>query len=510
MCCSEKLPISLSFARVGTRSGMVFDWQVLMSINPSVFSAYNTAENVEDGSISELNERVRLATLTSYLVNFTTIELEPARVQDFPNKICDFLISDVLDYSSVAFLSFNEHIEAWKPLASRGDSQVPTDAIPRFEGSMVLEEDYEYYSFFNILDVSYLIIVSRVGKEHPFSRYGYSFLSLFSTLISSFFHMKLLAQDVEEHMVEMSTIRTSAVIFSGLKEGSLTLDEAFHELNVSLSFKGMVLGIYDETEDDENERMKLTVKQGVNGDSWQDILVSVFTKDELFSQDWALYPLTDDKTIFGGVLCRFSENNPTLSAVQKKVMEYTIPQITTVLTNRKFHMEAMTDALTSIWNRRYIMHALTERLGQVLLNPSKQLSVAMVDIDDFKVVNDTYGHPMGDEVLRQVTAVLTRSLRGTDIVGRYGGEEFLVLMQADSRAAKVICQRMLKGVRALRFFSNITKKSFYLTISIGYVTFTAKECEDEDCLISSADQALYRAKELGKNRVQQHFLNGEV
>ncbi|MCK5809063.1 GGDEF domain-containing protein [bacterium] len=481
-----------------------------MVINPSVFSAYNSAGGSADSQISEINERIRLSTLTSYLVNFTTIELEPAHVHDFPDKICDFLITDVLDYSSVAFLSFDNESGMWVPLSSRGKPQVKTESIPLFEGSMVLEEEYAYYSFFNILDVSYLIIVSREGKDCPFSQYGYSFLSLFSTLISSFFHMKLLAKDVEEHLVEMSTIRTSAVIFSGLKEGRLTLEEAFYELNAALSFKGMVLGIYDESEQDEKNRMRVTVKQGVKGNSWSDIFVRVFTKDELFSQDWMLYPLTYEKTIFGAVLCRFSENNPTLSAVQKKVMEYTIPQITTVLTNKKFHMEAMTDALTSIWNRRYILNALEERASQLLLNPTQSLSVAMVDIDDFKVVNDTYGHPMGDEVLRKVTEVLNKSLRGSDIVGRYGGEEFLVLMQANSRAAKVICQRMLKGVRSLKFFANGTKQQFSLTISIGYATYNRKECGGMDCLIADADQALYSAKKLGKDRVEIALSHSEV
>lgn len=481
-----------------------------MTINPSVFSARDTYEETTNREIAEVHEQVKHATFASYLVNFTTIELEPAQPHLFPQKICEFLISDVFDYSFVSFLIFDDKANKWQSLASKGKPKVSTDAIPRFEGTMILEEEYEYYSFFNILDVSYLIIVSRVGKEFPFSQYGYSFLSLFSTLISSFFHMKLLAKDVEEHMVEMSTIRTSAVIFSGLKEGTLTLEEAFHELNASLSFKGMVLGIYDENEPDKNANFSITVQEGVNGKSWQDILVKVFTADELFSQDWTLYILQHEKTIFGGVLCRFSENNPTLSAVQKKVMEYTIPQITTVLTNRKFHMEAMTDTLTSIWNRRYIINALEERVGQMVINPRKALSVAMVDIDDFKKVNDTYGHPMGDEVLRKVTEVLTQSLRGTDIVGRYGGEEFLVLMQADVKATKVICQRMLQGMRALDVFSNTTKKHISITISIGYATYVKQECDNVDSLILSADKALYQAKETGKDKIVHYSLDGEV
>lgn len=481
-----------------------------MTINPSVFSARDTYDGTTNREIAEVQEQIKLASFTSYLVNFTTIELEPAPPHRFPQKICDFLISTVFDYSFVSFLMFDKESNRWQSLASQGKPEVSTDAIPLFEGTMILEEEYEYYSFFNILDVSYLILISRAGKETPFSQYGYSFLSLFSTLISSFFHMKLLAKDVEEHMVEMSTIRTSAVIFSGLKEGTLTLEEAFHELNVSLSFKGMVLGIYDENEIDENANLKITVQEGIKGKSWQDILVKVFTADELFSQDWKLYILKHEKTIFGGVLCRFSENNPTLSAVQKKVMEYTIPQITTVLTNRKFHMEAMTDTLTSIWNRRYIINALEERVGQLVLNPRKSLSVAMVDIDDFKRVNDTYGHPMGDEVLRKVTEVLTHSLRGTDIVGRYGGEEFLVLMQADAKATNVICQRMLKGMRALEVFSNSTKKHIPITISIGYATYIKQECDDVNSLIEAADKALYKAKKMGKDRIIHYSLDGEV
>ncbi len=475
-----------------------------MTINPTVFSAFDSAELSGSCDDSSVAERLKWSSYTTYLVNFTTIELEPASVHLFPQKVCEFLMSDPFDYRAVSFLFFDTNEQRWKPLASLGNAPLPTNDIPLFEGTMVIEEEYEYYSFFSILDVAYLIAIAKDETKEAFSRYEYSFHSLFSTLISSFFHMKLLAKDVEEHMVEMSTIRTSAVIFSSLKEGAMTLEQAFLELSASLSFKGMVVALNDEDNSD-SDTLNVVIQQGVSGQTWEEILRNIYLSDELFSQDWSLYPLSYNRTVFGAVLFRFSESNPTLAAVQKKVVAYTIPQITTVLTNRKFHMDAMTDALTGIWNRRYIIRALDESLDHVMRNPAKTVSVAMIDIDDFKSVNDQYGHATGDAVLREVARALNDSLRGSDSVGRYGGEEFLVVMHADARAAKVICSRMLNAVRSLAVpIADGGDETVSVTVSIGYSTFVRKRCSTPMCLIAEADKAMYRAKDDGKNRVVQY------
>lgn len=130
----------------------------------------------------------------------------------------------------------------------------------------------------------------------------------------------------------------------------------------------------------------------------------------------------------------------------------------------------------------------------------RPMSVAMLDIDRFKSINDTYGHPAGDRVIQALADTLTSDLRECDVIGRYGGEEFVVVMpETNSAEAAKVCERIRQTFEA-RAFDFGADVFFRATISIGFCEMIGDETLDD--LIAMADQALYRAKRAGRNKVQ--------
>lgn len=156
------------------------------------------------------------------------------------------------------------------------------------------------------------------------------------------------------------------------------------------------------------------------------------------------------------------------------------------------------DVLTGLLNRRTVLEAA--ELEWVRWQRSrKPFSVLLIDIDDFKKINDKYGHLTGDRALRLVGDSLKGTLRGLDLVGRYGGEEFIVILPETSiEGAAVVGEKMLDGIRQLKL--SVNNQPITLTASIGVVAALEKD-KDIDALIHRADSAMYLAKRGGKNAV---------
>jgi diguanylate cyclase (GGDEF)-like protein len=158
------------------------------------------------------------------------------------------------------------------------------------------------------------------------------------------------------------------------------------------------------------------------------------------------------------------------------------------------------DALTGVRTRRYLNELLTIEFLRAR-RYGTPLALLMADIDRFKEVNDRYGHPAGDTVLRRVADLLSSQLRATDTPGRYGGEEFLVVLpQNDARGAAVLGERWRKAVASDRHVLP-EGTEIAVTISVG-VAELRSEHENPDDLVSETDRVLYEAKEKGRNRVE--------
>ena len=162
---------------------------------------------------------------------------------------------------------------------------------------------------------------------------------------------------------------------------------------------------------------------------------------------------------------------------------------------------AFTDFLTGLKTRGYFEQQLDLELARAERRGTP-IAVLMIDIDHFKRLNDTHGHPAGDIVLRDVAAILTHDLREIDIAARYGGEEFVLLLpETDLQGAKLVAQRLRSSVEQANFFiGTATGKPEHVTISIGVALFP-EEARFKRDLLEASDTALYKAKAQGRNRV---------
>lgn len=154
------------------------------------------------------------------------------------------------------------------------------------------------------------------------------------------------------------------------------------------------------------------------------------------------------------------------------------------------------DGLTEIYNKRYFLDRVDGEFAHARRHGSK-LSLLMFDVDHFKKINDTHGHPAGDLVLKELTKLVCKMLRTSDVFARYGGEEFVVLMRdVDETGALILAQRIRTHVKRYSFVTQHTPIS--LTVSIG-IACLLDEMESADDLVQRADEYLYKAKKAGRN-----------
>lgn len=158
-------------------------------------------------------------------------------------------------------------------------------------------------------------------------------------------------------------------------------------------------------------------------------------------------------------------------------------------------MQADYDYLTGVYNRRGLTHAMEAEINRVERYGTR-LSFLLMDLDDFKSVNDRYGHRNGDLVLKDICNITRNSIRQSDILARWGGEEFAVLMpEAGLEQAAQLADKLRSIIAAHLFRAEVR-----ITVSIGVAQYQLPEAEDE--MLQRADAALYRAKAAGKNRVE--------
>ncbi|HRU39692.1 MAG TPA: GGDEF domain-containing protein, partial [Candidatus Goldiibacteriota bacterium] len=169
-------------------------------------------------------------------------------------------------------------------------------------------------------------------------------------------------------------------------------------------------------------------------------------------------------------------------------------------------IEVKTDPLTGLYNRRAINSQLKHQI-ELSIRSGQVMAVIMADIDHFKKINDTYGHQCGDEVLKNIAQILKEKTRSINIVGRYGGEEFIIIGPiSDHKTAFYAAERLRVEVENTVFKCPDSGSEFRLTISAGVAVWhkkikTAKE------MVRLADEALYAAKKSGRNRV---IMAGEI
>jgi diguanylate cyclase (GGDEF)-like protein len=169
------------------------------------------------------------------------------------------------------------------------------------------------------------------------------------------------------------------------------------------------------------------------------------------------------------------------------------------LANEKLHDLATKDGLTGLFNHRYFQEAADREISRSL-RYKKPLTLVLLDIDHFKQVNDQYGHPTGDQVLKAISVMLQKAARKSDIVARYGGEEFAVILpETDFKGGAIFSERLRKSIEVAEISAGET--TLKITISIGVTSHNfSMGSIDKASLIAAADKGLYLSKKSGRNR----------
>jgi two-component system cell cycle response regulator len=170
---------------------------------------------------------------------------------------------------------------------------------------------------------------------------------------------------------------------------------------------------------------------------------------------------------------------------------------------------ALRDPLTKIYNRKFFLDRVQNEFAYADRH-RQPLALLFLDIDRFKSINDTHGHPVGDEVLKDLAALMTKSLRGEDVLARYGGEEFAVICRGlDLARAQLLAERIRSAIEQHRFEAR--ERIIPVTVSIGVASFPDARVRSAGDLIVLSDETMYEAKRSGRNRVciQAPALNDE-
>jgi len=173
---------------------------------------------------------------------------------------------------------------------------------------------------------------------------------------------------------------------------------------------------------------------------------------------------------------------------------------------KKIETLSLTDELTGLYNRRYMYQRFEEEISRAKRN-ALSLSCLMLDIDFFKKINDTYGHNIGDFVLKELAQILKKNLRGYDAIVRFGGEEFVVILPGtDPEGARAVGHKIREKVEEHTFEKD--RKVVDVTVSVGVFGCPGTQLiDDVDRYVKCADEAMYRAKKAGRNRVIAYDVN---
>jgi len=294
------------------------------------------------------------------------------------------------------------------------------------------------------------------------------------------------------------SINTDGEIFvkasSDLKNNEeIKLDlSKYPEIRESLESKQAVI-----INDVKNDPLMETVRDHIHGLDFNSIIVVPIIKKESVIGTFFLRtasPLKDGITVRVHKLCQLVAN------ISANVLENAILFESMKTAQEYFEDMAVRDGLTKLYNHHHFYNRLEEEFSRAIRYNSP-LSLVFFDVDDFKRVNDTYGHTEGDKVLKQIGHFMKNVARESDIAARYGGEEFALLLPNTTAAGALDVVNRLSTIIREYQFENL--HGDHITISSGTSTVVGKNLDSYEQLVRLADEAMYKAKKLGKNCVSQ-------
>jgi diguanylate cyclase (GGDEF)-like protein len=301
-------------------------------------------------------------------------------------------------------------------------------------------------------------------------------------------------------------ILEKAINITKAEKGSIMLyDPETNQLSVSI-----IAGLEDNDYQEKINNKQVECKtfrpgQGVAGQAFREARPIILNNtkgqeefiqaDSSFVRSIACIPMLVYNEAIGVINVTNKQDNSHFTEVDIEMLKAVTDQAAVAINKAQLQEMAITDFLTGLYIRRYFMSRLQDELIRSE-RYGKTFSIALVDIDRFKNVNDTYGHSIGDQALKAAGRFFLNNLRQTDVIARYGGEEFVIYFpETDKKVAYVLAERLRKGFSQIR-----TDKVPGLTISLGISTYP-EDGKDIETLIDNADTAMYAAKQNGRNKV---------
>ena len=315
-----------------------------------------------------------------------------------------------------------------------------------------------------------------------------------------------------------ANIRSEEIYPAIYKATTELMDTEFFSISLVNEKEGLIEDVYMIDRDTPAELTKRPITQGLFGKVIEDgnsrlfntfdesmvaatgaVLIGDMTDDEI-SQSVMVVPLRIGQKLIG-VLSAQSYQPYAYTDTDLELLELLAANVAIAIENARLFSEvqelAITDPLTSLYNRRKFIELADQEFNRSK-RYNRSLSVIMLDIDRFKVVNDTYGHSIGDQVLVQLADICSKGIRQVDFIARYGGEEFMILLpEAQSDDAMVIAERLRKDTENTPITTSVGQLS--ITISLG-VAGLDESCASLEQLLDRADFAQYASKDAGRNR----------
>lgn len=298
------------------------------------------------------------------------------------------------------------------------------------------------------------------------------------TLNNNFYLMRKHNEELED---SLTTLKNKNKITEANFQRKLSLYEITKLISQSLD-KKEVFSIF-----------KKNISQLVD---FKDCYLVEYSQNNSAAQNTVSFALTSEKGIIANLIVE------ALSAQDKNIMTILTAQLNLVLKKIALFDDiqqlSITDSLTQVFNRRYLLQRFSEEFKRSI-RYKMDISVIMIDIDFFKACNDRFGHLVGDVVLREIANLIKEHIRVTDFLGRYGGEEFLVVLpDAAEDAVFIVAQRINSSAK--EHIIHAYDEQIKVTISLGVATSTGDIIKTQE-LIDKADFALYRAKRTGRDKI---------
>jgi two-component system NtrC family response regulator len=211
-------------------------------------------------------------------------------------------------------------------------------------------------------------------------------------------------------------------------------------------------------------------------------------------------PIKARENLLGLIYVDSHSETESFTTLQEQIFEAFAAQTSIALENSYLYDSSVHDALTGLYNYGYLRTQLEKEIGRASRYEKNALSFIMLDLDNFKSINDSYGHIFGNTILVKVAELINDIVRGYDVAARYGGDEFAILMpDTNTQGAKSLAERLQRGIAELKF--SVGKATVSLTGSIGISTFSIEKIIDTESIIVEADHALFIAKNKGGNQI---------